>query len=87
MFFAVHLLTYLVEVHLGEFLLHVLLLLFLNVYFLLMMLVDLVNPLALLLKFVVAHILHGILQTDMRSIVRIFAVGLLADSLTHHGFL
>jgi hypothetical protein len=49
MFLAIHLLTYLVEVHFCEFLLHVLLLLLLNVYFLLVVADDLVNPLTFVL--------------------------------------
>lgn len=48
MFFAVHLLTYLIEVHFGEFLLHFFLLLLLNVKFLLMLSDDLVDPFTLI---------------------------------------
>jgi len=83
MFFAVHLLTYLVEVHLGEFLLHILLLLLLNVYFLLMVFCDLVDPFALGFQFVVAHLVHGFLQSYVSSPVNVFAVRLLLDSLRH----
>jgi hypothetical protein len=49
MFLSVHLLTYLVEVHVCEFLLHIVLLLLLNVYFLLMVELDLVDPFAFVL--------------------------------------
>jgi len=48
---------------------------------------DFVDPFALVFQFVVAHIVHGLLQSDVSSSVGVFAVCLLADSFCHHRFL
>lgn len=61
MLFAMYLITYLIEVHFSEFLLHFLFLLLLNVDFLLVLSDDLVDPLALIFEFVVALMVHGLL--------------------------
>lgn len=84
MFFTVYFLTYLIEVHFSEFLLHFLFLLLLNVKFLLMLSNDLVDPITFALEFVVAIMSQSYLFIHVSPIVGIFAMRLLSDPLAGH---